>query len=130
MYLLLLCHFLYQLKHTHTQSLIDPSAWSTLQQADTDLDQMFRRRESSVSFRCCCEDTESALVLLGHFNWLALTGARLLESPPRLLDMEIYMKQEGREGIIFILLYAFYVTFMLSGEEGVKHRPQEQLRKT
>lgn len=54
-YLLLPCHFLYQLKHTHagvhartharTQPLMDPSARSTLQEADTASSQMFRRME-------------------------------------------------------------------------------------
>lgn len=104
-YLLLPCHLLYQLKrtHTHTLALIDPSAWSTVHQADTDSNQMFRGREQ-------CElqmpRWQSTLLFLSRSNWLAPTGARSLESPPRSLDMEIYRKEGGE-------LFRFYCAFSI-----------------
>lgn len=42
--------------------------------------------------------TQSALLFLATSNWLELTGARSLESPPRSLDMEI-LEEGGKEDV-------------------------------
>ena len=75
------------------------------------------------------EDTERALVFLGHFNWLALTVARSLESPPRSLDMEIYRKEREREGgeLFLFCFMLFYLTFKVSGDPN---RPSERVLTT
>ena len=74
---------------------------------------------STVSFRFCKANGKKALSFIGRSNWLAFTGARSLESPPRSLDMEIYRKGGGME-MIFILISAFlfdlYVPGMASGD--------------
>lgn len=54
---------------------------------------------------------------LGRSNWLALTGARLFESPPRSLDMEIYRKEEGHDFYsVWCFYFDLYVCRMVSGD--------------
>ena len=104
MYLLLPCHFLYRLKRSHTHTHTHTHTAPNRPVSTVNITAGGHRFKPDVQM----EDTERALVFLGHFNWLALTVARSLESPPRSLDMEIYRKERERgRGTIFILFYAF-----------------------
>ncbi len=95
-YLLLPCHFMYQLKHTHTHSAPNRPV------STVNITAGGHRFKPDVQM----EDTEWVLIFLGRSNWLALTIARSLESPPCSLDMEIYRKEGGK---LFLFHFVFFI---------------------